>query len=228
MGKNIKKGHEIARLIDHTLLRADATAYEIQRLCEEAMKHAFYSVCVHSSFVKTAVQTLSKTGVKVSAAIGFPLGTSVTQVKVYEAMEAVLLGAAELDVVIHLGWAKAGEWRAVEKELSALIMATPGVTHKVIIETAYLTDDEKVRAARAVMNARGAYVKTSTGFTSSGASVKDVRLIRSATEGAVGIKASGGIRTLKDVKALVKAGATRIGTSSGVQIMAEISKHSHP
>lgn len=211
----------IAGLIDHTLLRADAIEDDIVTLCEEAKKYGFFSVCINPSFVKKAVHILSGTGVKVSTVIGFPLGTSLTQVKVYEAIESVLNGADELDIVINPGLARANKWEAVEKEISVVIAATPGVTHKVIIETAYLNDDEKIRASLAVMNAGGEFVKTSTGFAPSGAVVKDVELIRSATKGAVGIKASGGIKSLKDVKAFIKAGATRIGTSSGVRIMKE-------
>ena len=218
----MKNRLEIAGMIDHTLLRADATEEDIVTLCEEAKKYGFFSVCINSSFVKKAVNILSGTGVKVSTVIGFPLGTSLTQVKVYEAIESVFNGADELDIVINPGWARANKWEAVEKEISVVIAATPGVTHKVIIETAYLTDDEKIRASLAVMNAGGEFVKTSTGFAPSGAVVKDVELIRSATKGAVGIKASGGIKNLKDVKAFIKAGATRIGTSSGVRIMKEI------
>ncbi len=218
----MKNRLEIAGLIDHTLLRADATEEEIVMLCEEAKKYGFFSVCINPSFVEKAAEVLSKTGVKVATVIGFPLGTSLTKVKVYEAIESVLNGADELDIVINPGLARANKWEAVEKEIALVIAATPGVTHKIIIETAYLKDDEKVRASLAVMNAGGEFVKTSTGFAPSGAVVKDVELIRSATKGAVGIKASGGIKSLKDVKAFVKAGATRIGTSSGVRIMEEI------
>jgi deoxyribose-phosphate aldolase len=222
--EKMKNGLEIAGLIDHTLLRADASEDEIEMLCEEAITYGFFSVCVNPSFVGKTVEVLSGTGVKVSTVIGFPLGTSLKQVKVYEAIESVINGSDELDIVINPGLAKAHKWEAVEKEISLVIAATPGVTHKIIIETAYLTDDEKIRASLAVMNAGGEFVKTSTGFAPSGAVVKDVELIRSATKGAVGIKASGSIHCLKDVKAFINAGATRIGTSSGVRIMEEIGR----
>ena len=218
----MKNKLDIAKLIDHTLLRPDATETDIIRLCNEAKKYGFFSVCIHPSFVKKAVEMLNKTGVKVSTVIGFPLGTSLTKVKVYEAIESVLNGADELDIVINPGWARANEWKLLEKEISDVIAATPGVTHKVIIETAYLTNDQKIRASLAVMNAGGEFIKTSTGFAPSGAVVDDVELIRSATKGKVGIKAAGGIKSFKDVQAFIKAGATRIGTSSGVQIMKEM------
>lgn len=215
---------DIAKLIDHTNLRADATEEDIMQLCDEAVTHGFFSVCIHPCFIRKAREKLSGTGIRVSTVIGFPLGSTLTQVKVYEAVESVLAGADELDMVINASWARAYEWDSVEKEISDVIAATPGLTHKVIIETCYLSDDQKKRAAQAVINSGGEFVKTSTGYAPAGAVVKDVALIRSVTKGMVGIKAAGGIQHVKDIRAFLKAGATRIGTSSGVQIMKEAGK----
>jgi deoxyribose-phosphate aldolase len=217
----MKKNLNIAGLIDHTLLRPDATEPEIIRFCEEAIKYNFFSVCVHPSFIKTAKDLLSTTDVKISTVTGFPLGMTLTQVKIYEAIESVINGADELDIVINISLAKSGNWRAMGNEISGIINATPGTVHKVIIETSYLTDDEKEKASLTVMDAGAEFVKTSTGFGPSGAEIRDVALIKSVTKGKIGIKAAGGIKTLKDVKAFIKAGATRIGTSSGVEIMNE-------
>ncbi|MBI5055228.1 MAG: deoxyribose-phosphate aldolase [Nitrospirae bacterium] len=214
----------IAKLIDHTLLRPDATERDIVRLCDEAKRHGFFSVCVHPAFIKTAKDQLAGTKIKLSSVIGFPLGMTLTKVKIYEAMEAVFQGADELDAVMNPGFAKSGRWEGVESEIEDLITATPDSVHKIIIETCYLNEDEKKRAALIVMNAGAGFVKTSTGFGTSGAAIKDVELIKAVTKGKVGIKAAGGIKTLKDVIAFVKAGATRIGTSSGVSIMKELEK----
>lgn len=222
MSEGMVERARIARLIDHSLLKPSATEADIVKLCEEAKSYGFFSVCVHPFFISTAGALLSGTDVKVSTVIGFPLGMTFAGVKVYEAIQCVLEGADELDMVINLGMAKAGNWKAVEREVSDLITATPGVIHKVIIETCYLTDDEKIRATEAVMKAGAEFVKTSTGFGPAGAMVSDVSLIQSVTEGRIGIKAAGGIRSLKELLALVEAGATRIGTSSGVHIMKEI------
>ncbi len=214
----------IAKLIDHSLLRPDATEADIVKLCDEAKKYDFFSVCVHPSFVKTAREILAGSDIKVATVIGFPLGMTLTSVKIYEAIESVLHGADELDMVINVGAAKANNWEAVEKEISDLITVTPETIHKIIIETCYLTDNEKVKASLAVMNAKAEFVKTSTGFAPTGAVVKDVAMIKSVTRGKIGIKAAGGIKTLNDVLAFVGAGATRIGTSSGVDIMNEAAK----
>jgi len=214
----------IAKLIDHSLLRPHATETDILKLCEEADRYGFHSVCVHPYFVKTAREALFKTHVKVATVIGFPLGMTLPQVKIYEAMEAVLNGAEELDIVMNIGLAKSDKWDLVEKEISDIITVTSEVIHKIIIETCYLTDDEKKRACSVIMNAGAEFVKTSTGFGPTGATVEDVKLIKSITKGKIGIKASGGIKTLKDLKALIEAGATRIGTSASVKIMKELEK----
>ena len=214
----------IARLIDHTLLKPDAAEKDIQRLCREAMEYEFFSVCVHPCFLRSAKKMLAGSNVRLTGVIGFPLGMSLGKVKIFEAMESVHEGADELDMVINIGAAKAGKWDFVKKEISDLITATPDVLHKIIIETWYLSDDEKIKAALTVMEAGAEFVKTSTGFAHGGAKVRDVEIIKKATKGEIAIKAAGGIRTLKDVLAFVEAGATRIGTSAGVEIMKEAEK----
>jgi len=211
----------IAQLIDHTLLRPDVTIGEIKGLCEEAVRFGFRSVCVNPFFVPEANTILSGSGVKVTTVIGFPLGMTLTNVKVYEAMESVVRGSEELDIVMNIGLAKSGRWRDVQKDISDVISATKGVVHKVIIEACYLTRKEKVEASRIVLESGGHFVKTSTGFGPGGATVEDIYLIRSVVKDRCAIKASGGIRSLRQVREFIAAGATRIGTSSGVAIMEE-------
>lgn len=223
----IKEKLNIAKLIEHTLLRPDATETDILKLCNEAKGYGFFAVCVHPFFVKTVKALLLKSKIKISTVIGFPLGLTLPEVKVYESMQAVLNGADELDMVMNMGAAKSGNWKTVEKEISDVITATPDSIHKIIIETCYLTDDEKMNASRAIMNAGAEFIKTSTGFGSAGAVVKDVVLIRSVTEGRIGIKAAGGIKTLKNAMEFINAGATRIGTSSGVNILKELQGRGH-
>jgi deoxyribose-phosphate aldolase len=212
----------IERFIDHTLLKPDATEKDILNLCDEAKEYNFFSVCIHPHYIRLAKDALSETGVQVSTVVGFPLGMTHTHVKIYEAMESVLAGADELDMVINIGRAKAHDWDAVEKEISDIITASPEAIHKVIIETCYLSDDEKRRASISAMNSGADFIKTSTGFGPVGATIDDVMLIKNITGGDIGIKASGGIKRLKDVINFIEAGATRIGTSSGVSIMKEI------
>jgi deoxyribose-phosphate aldolase len=216
----------IAQFIDHTLLTPTATETEINKLCDEAITYGFFSVCVHPFFIKNAAKVLSKTDIKITTAIGFPLGMTLPRVKVYEAIEAVLAGADELDIVINLAEVKAHNWRAVKKEISDLITATPVTLHKIIIETHYLSDREKIKASLAAMEAGAEFVKTSTGFAPSGAEMRDVAMIKDATKAKIGIKAAGGIKTLEDVLNFISAGATRIGTSSGVVIMRELHSNS--
>jgi len=211
----------IAKLIDHTLLRPDATRADILRLCDEAVKFGFFAVCVHPYFIGLAKEAMFKSHVKIASVIGFPLGITLPAVKIYEAMQAVLNGADELDIVINTGLAKSGEWEAVKRELSDIVTATPAAVHKIIIETCYLTDDEKKKACEVVIEAGAEYIKTSTGFGPSGAVVRDVQLIKALIKGKTGIKAAGGIKTLSQAKAFIEAGATRVGTSSGVDIMKE-------
>ncbi|MBI4697418.1 MAG: deoxyribose-phosphate aldolase [Nitrospirae bacterium] len=212
---------DIAKLIDHTLLKPTATSNEIRTLCTEALEYSFYSVCIHPFFIKTARQVLQGSEVRVATVIGFPLGMSLRDVKISEAMESVASGADELDMVLNIGKVKEHNWDYVRREISGLVTATPRSVHKVIIEACCLSDDEKVNASLSALDAGAEFVKTSTGFAASGAVLRDVELIRTATKGRIGIKAAGGIKTLNDLLTFVKAGASRIGTSSGVEIMKE-------
>ncbi len=217
----MNKKINIAKLVDHTLLRPDATETEIFKLCEDAKKYGFFSVCIHPAFIKTAKELLTASTVKISTVTGFPLGATMTNVKIYEAIESVIAGADELDIVINTGQAKSGNWKAVEKEISGIINATPQTIHKIIIETCYLTDDEKKTASSVVMNTGAEFIKTSTGFGPSGAKISDIEIIKSVTRGTIRIKAAGGIKTLENASAFIDAGAARIGTSFGVEIMNE-------
>lgn len=210
---------DIASVIDHTLLRPDATNADIKKLCEEAIQFGFYSVCINPYFIRMAREILKGSAVKVTTVIGFSLGMTSTEVKVYEAMNAVLLGADELDVVVNTGALKSGDWDTVKKDLSDVIMATRGIIHKTIIETCYLNTYEKRKIVRIALDAGSEFIKTSTGFGSHGARVSDVKLIKSIVGESAGIKAAGGIRTLRRALDMLKAGATRIGTSSGVKII---------
>jgi len=212
----------IARSIDHTLLRPDATHGDIENLCKEALDFGFHSVCINPFFVKSVKEYLIDSEVKVTTVIGFPLGATLTDVKVYEAMNVASLGADELDIVINISALKSGDWKTVRKDLSDVIMATRGLIHKAIIETCYLNKGEKKKAVVTVLDAGVEFIKTSTGFGPKGAEIEDVRLIKSIVGDRAGIKAAGGIRTLKQVVDFIEAGATRIGTSSGARIMKEI------
>jgi deoxyribose-phosphate aldolase len=212
---------DIAQVIDHTLLRPDAHAGEIRTLCEEAATYQFHSVCIHPSFIRAAQEMLRNSSVKIATVIGFPLGMTLSRVKIYEALEASVSGADELDIVINVGAAKSGDWSLVEKEIADIVTATGHCLHKVIIETCYLTEEEKKAACTAVLHSGAAFIKTSTGFGPAGAAIDDIQLLRSLSKDRLGIKASGGIRTLSHVRAVIAAGATRIGTSSGVAIMKE-------
>ena len=214
----------ISKIIDHTLLMPNAGYETIVSLCEEAIKYDFYSVCVYPGFIKKAGEVLVGSDVKISSVIAFPSGATLPRVKIYESIEAVLNGADELDIVLNIGALKTGDWQLVESELEGIITATPEAVHKIIIEVCYLEDEEKQRACEIVMKSGAELIKTSTGFGSAGAEIKDVKLIKSIVGDQIGIKAAGGIRTLKDVKAFIDAGATRIGTSSGVEIINELDK----
>lgn len=211
----------IAKLIDHTLLRPDATVDDIRRLCDEARQYGFYSVCVNPFFVPMVREMLSGSEVKITTVIGFPLGMTNTNAKVYEAVEALNNGVDEIDMVINIGMARTGRWDLVKKDILDVICATKRIVHKVIIETCYLSRDEKIKATETVTETGAEFVKTSTGFGPSGASVDDVKLIKSIVKDSCGIKASGGIKTLAQARELIAAGATRIGTSNGVSIIEE-------
>jgi len=213
---------EIAKLIDHTLLRPDAVYDDIKKLCHEALMFGFHSVCVNPYYISDVKNLLQGSHVRITAVTGFPFGMTTTEAKVFEAMNAALAGAHEIDMVINTGALKSGRWDIVSKDISDVIAATKGLVHKVIIETCYLTPSEKKKVVGTVLDAGAEFIKTSTGFGPGGARIRDVRLIKSIVGEKAGIKAAGGIRKLKQVLALLDAGATRIGTSSGVKIIREL------
>jgi deoxyribose-phosphate aldolase len=217
--------HDWASLIDHTLLKPEASESDIRRLCEEAAQFGFASVCVNPAWVKRAAEFLKGTGVPVCTVIGFPLGATLPDVKAYEARRAIFNGAREVDMVINIGALKSGDDCAVEDDIKAVVEAAHenGILTKVIIETALLTDEEKVRACLASKNAGADFVKTSTGFSKGGATVHDVSLMRRTVGSALGVKASGGVKGIEDARAMFEAGATRIGASVGVKIAQEAS-----
>lgn len=212
----------IAKLIDHTLLRPDASYAHIKRLCEEALQFGFHSVCVYPYYTEVVKELLRGSHVRITTVIGFPSGMTTTDEKVFEAMNAALAGADELDIVINIGALKSGTWDVVTKDISDVIAATRGLIHKVIIETCHLTTDEKRKAVAISLDAGAEFIKTSTGFGPKGAQTRDIRLIKSIVKDKTGIKASGGIRTLRQVLSMLDAGASRIGTSSSVRIIKEL------
>src|SRR5687768_13064250 len=215
--------HDWASLIDHTLLKPDASESDIRKLCDEAAQFGFASVCVNPGWVKSAVEFLRGTGVPVCTVIGFPLGATLSDVKAYEARRAIFNGAREVDMVINIGALKSGDDCAVEDDIRAVTDAAHenGVLLKVIIETALLTDEEKVRACLASKNAGADFVKTSTGFAKGGATADDVALMRRTVGRNLGVKASGGVKGIDDARKMFEAGATRIGASVGVKIAQE-------
>lgn len=211
---------DYAKLIDHTLLKADATKDSIIKLCEEAKIYHFASVCVNPTWVETAAQLLQESNVLVCTVIGFPLGASTSATKAFEASHAIEKGAKEVDMVINIGALKDKQDELVEKDIRAVVEVAKGkALVKVIIETCLLTDEEKVRACELAVTAGADFVKTSTGFSTGGATVADVALMRQTVGPSIGVKASGGIRDLENVEAMVQAGASRIGASSGVAIV---------
>ncbi|MBO4879727.1 MAG: deoxyribose-phosphate aldolase [Clostridia bacterium] len=211
---------DIRKMIDHTLLKPDATEEQIKKVCAEAKENGFMSVCVNPSRVKLVADELKDSGVRTCCVIGFPLGATLSAVKAYETMNAVSLGADEVDMVINIGAAKDGNWFLVESDIRAVVTAANGFALvKVIIETCLLTDEEKVRACECAMRAGADFVKTSTGFSTGGANVHDVELMRSVVGDKLGVKASGGVRTPEDAKAFIEAGANRLGTSNGVKLL---------
>lgn len=212
-----------ASLIDHTLLKPDASQTEIKHLCEEAAQYHFASVCVNPTWVRACACHLQGSGVPVCTVIGFPLGATLPDVKAYEARRAIMEGAREVDMVINVGALKSGDDCLVEHDIRSVVEVAHeyDVTCKVIIETALLTDDEKVRACQAAKNAGADFVKTSTGFSKGGATVADIALMRRVVGPELGVKASGGVKNIDDARAMVEAGATRIGASVGVKIAQE-------
>ena len=217
--------HDWASLIDHTLLKPEASEADIRKLCDEAAQFGFASVCVNPSWVKKASEFLRGTNVPVCTVIGFPLGATLSDVKAYEARRAIFNGAREVDMVINIGALKSGDDCTVEDDIRAVSDAAHenGVLCKVIIETALLTDEEKVRACLASKNAGADFVKTSTGFAKGGATVEDVSLMRRVVGEDLGVKASGGVKGIEDARKMFEAGATRIGASVGVKIAQEAS-----
>ncbi|RGW45955.1 deoxyribose-phosphate aldolase [Megamonas funiformis] len=211
---------DYAKIIDHTLLKTDAQKKDLDKLLLEAKKYNFMSVCVSPIWVKYAAEQLKDTNVKVCTVIGFPQGATPTEVKVFETKNAIENGATEVDMVIPVGVLKDKDYIAVENDIRAVVEAAKSkALTKVIIETCLLTDEEKIMACKLSKSAGADFVKTSTGFSTAGATVKDIRLMRETVGEQMGVKASGGVRSREDADAMIKAGATRIGTSNGVKIV---------
>ncbi len=216
---------QLAKMIDHTQIKPTATKVDIVKLCKEAEKHGFGRVCVNSAYVSLAKQLLRETDVKVVSTAGFPFGSSLPEVKAFEARKAVENGASEIDMVINIGALKSGDYETVKRDIEMVVDVKRShgndLVIKVIIETGYLTKEEKVTACKIAKEAGADFVKTSTGFVG-GATVEDVRLMRETIGRDMGVKAAGGIRTLKEALAMIEAGANRIGTSTGVSIIEEL------
>jgi len=210
---------ELNKYIDHTVLKATTTVEDIKKLCAEAKEYKFFSVCVNGSYVSLAKKELAGSDVKIAAVIGFPLGAMTKEAKVFEAKECIANGANEIDMVINIGLAKSGQMDKVEEEIRAIKEAIGTNVLKVIFETCYLTDDEKRAVAKACVNAKADFVKTSTGFGTGGATVEDVQLMKDIVGTNCQIKASGGVRDFETAKRYIDMGVTRLGTSSGVELM---------
>ncbi|PNL92590.1 deoxyribose-phosphate aldolase [Aggregatibacter aphrophilus] len=209
---------QIAHYIDHTALTAEKTDADILKLCDEAIEHQFFSVCINSCHIPLAKQKLAGSNVKICTVVGFPLGANLSSVKAFEAQEAIAAGANEIDMVINVGWIKSNKWSAVKEDIQAVLNACNGTPLKVILETCLLTKEEIVQACEICKALKVAFVKTSTGFSKGGATVEDVALMKH-TVGDIGVKASGGIRDTQTALAMIKAGATRIGASAGIAII---------
>lgn len=210
------------QLIDHTLLKPDATLSMITKLCDEAKQYHFASVCVQPCWVQYCADYLKETDVKICTVIDFPLGATTTTVKVFETKNAIENGADEIDMVINIGALKAGNEELVYKEIKDVVEASQNHCVKVIIETCLLTDEEKRKVCELAVKAKATFVKTSTGFSTGGATVEDVRLMKENVGDYCQVKASGGVRCFLDLEAMINAGASRIGTSAGVRIVKEI------
>ena len=211
-----------SKLIDHTLLKAFATEKDIKKLCDEAIEYNFKSVCVNPANVKFAKELLKNSDVLVCTVIGFPLGANTIEVKAFETANAITNGADEIDMVINIAKAKEHNYDYIRDEISAVVSNASGKTVKVIIETCYLSDEEKVEVCKAATLAKADFVKTSTGFGTGGATAKDVALMKASISSDMKVKASGGVKGLKDAETMIAAGAERIGASSGLQIMKEL------
>ena len=214
---------DLAAMIDHTLLKPDASRTEVEKLCREAAEFRFATVCINPTWVKLAAQLLRGSGVGVCTVVGFPLGATTADVKHYETRRAIFDGAAEIDMVINIGALKSGDLRTVERDIAAVVQpcVEANVVSKVIIEAALLTDDEKIAACTLSKAAGADFVKTSTGFASGGATAHDVALMRRVVGAEMGVKAAGGVRDYEGLKAMVAAGASRVGASAGVKIVQE-------
>lgn len=211
--------NELARLIDHTLLKSDAKVDDIKKLCEEAIKYNFYSVCINPCYVKIAKDYLKNSDIKICTVISFPLGASSTYIKIKEAEDAIINGANEIDMVMNIGMFKSNNYEYIYEEISSIKKTIGENILKVIIETSLLNDEEKLKACKIVKKSGADFVKTSTGFSQGGATKEDILLIRKTVGDNFGIKASGGIKTYEQALELIKAGATRIGSSSSVKIV---------
>lgn len=207
------------KYIDHTLLKAVATKEEIMKLCNDAYKYNFASVCINPTYVSFASELLKGSDVKVCTVIGFPLGANSKEVKAFETTQAIADGADEVDMVINVGALKSKDYTTVSDDIAAVVNAANGVLTKVIIETCYLNEEEKIKVCTLAKEAGADYVKTSTGFGTDGATIEDVSLMRKTVGPQMGVKASGGVRTKEDMEKMIEAGATRIGTSNGITIM---------
>lgn len=212
---------KLNQYIDHTLLKPEATLAQIEKLCAEAREHNFYSVCVNSYYVKKCVALLQGSGVKVCTVVGFPLGASTMETKRFEAMKAAAEGATEIDMVMNISAVKSGDWQYVQDDMSSLaqVCHQQGGLLKVILENCLLTNDEKKRACEIAVRAGVDFVKTSTGFSTGGATEEDVKLMRATVGSKLGVKASGGIRDAATAMKMIEAGATRLGTSASVEIV---------
>lgn len=209
----------LARMIDHTLLKPQSTAQEVAKLCQEAITHGFYSVCVNGAYVELAAKLLSGSEVKVCVVVGFPLGAGTGRSKAFEAREAVELGAGEVDMVINIGALKSKDYARVYDDIARVARAIEGTPLKVILETGMLTQEEKIMGCALSKAAGAAFVKTSTGFGPGGATVEDIKLMRELVGDQLGVKASGGIRDTQTAQAMIEAGASRLGCSSSVAIV---------
>lgn len=220
----LKRWSDLPARIDHTILRPEATRADVQRVCEEAKRHDFHVVFVPPSYIAEAVEALAGTAISVGIPVGFPLGGHTTATKVHEAIEGVRNGAAIIDMVINVSRLKSGDHDAVRIDIAEVVQATPKAEHKVILETCYLTQQEKLTGCKLIVEAGAEYVKTSTGFGPTGATVADVALLKQAVAGRAKVKASGGIRDWATTMAMLEAGADRIGTSASVKIIEEWSQ----
>ena len=212
---------QLAKYIDHTLLKPQASQADIQKICDEAKQYHFASVCVNPSYIAFVAEQLKGTDVTPCCVVGFPLGACTPAAKAFETADAVANGAKEVDMVINVGAIKSGDWALVQQDIAGVVAAAAGHAKvKVILETCLLTDEEKVQACKASVAAGADFVKTSTGFSTGGATVEDVRLMRQTVGPDIGVKASGGVRTYEDAIAMIEAGASRLGASAGAKIVA--------